>query len=161
MKIVHQMTPNWPWSVQGQRYTTLVLLVTPSLIFFSPLCSTPSRFQDIARFIIFHWLQCYTAKKKKKKNQKKKKKRKEKKFKNLTSVETLSRSIHDFLEQIWLMLWEKMSFETFTPIWSHVNENDLHRGMRDFWQWIYCVFSEEMSFEIFPPISSDVRENEK
>ncbi len=29
-----------------------------------------------------------------------------------------------FREQIWCVLSEEMSFETFTPIWSHVSENE-------------------------------------
>ncbi len=28
----------------------------------------------------------------------------------------------NFGEQIWCVLSEEMSFETFTPIWSHINE---------------------------------------
>ncbi len=31
-------------------------------------------------------------------------------------------------EQIWCVLSEKMSFETFTLIWSHVNENETEIG---------------------------------
>ena len=30
-----------------------------------------------------------------------------------------------FGEQIWCVLSEEMCFETFTPIWSHVNENKI------------------------------------
>ncbi len=30
----------------------------------------------------------------------------------------------NFGEQIWCVLSEEMSFETFTPIWFHVNENE-------------------------------------
>ncbi len=30
----------------------------------------------------------------------------------------------NFGEQIWCVLSEEMSFETFTPIWSHVRENE-------------------------------------
>ena len=30
----------------------------------------------------------------------------------------------NFAEQIWCVLSEEMSFETFTPIWSHVNEKE-------------------------------------
>ncbi len=30
----------------------------------------------------------------------------------------------NFREQIWCVLSEKMSFETLTPIWSHVSENE-------------------------------------
>ncbi len=30
----------------------------------------------------------------------------------------------NFREQIWCVLSEEMSFEAFTPIWSHVNENE-------------------------------------
>ncbi len=29
----------------------------------------------------------------------------------------------NFWEQIWCVLSDEMSFETFTPIWSHVSEN--------------------------------------
>ncbi len=29
-----------------------------------------------------------------------------------------------FREQIWCVVSEEMSFETFTPLWSHVNENE-------------------------------------
>ncbi len=44
-----------------------------------------------------------------------------------TLAETLPRSIHvymNFGEQIWCGPWDEMSFETFTPIWSHINENE-------------------------------------
>ncbi len=30
----------------------------------------------------------------------------------------------NFREQIWCVVSEEMSFETFNPIWSHVNENE-------------------------------------
>ncbi len=30
----------------------------------------------------------------------------------------------NFMEQIWCVGSEEMSFETFTPIWSHVDENE-------------------------------------
>ncbi len=30
----------------------------------------------------------------------------------------------NFREQIWCVVSEEMSFETFTPIWSHVNKNE-------------------------------------
>ncbi len=30
----------------------------------------------------------------------------------------------NFGEQIWYVLLEEMSFETFSPIWSRVNENE-------------------------------------
>ncbi len=30
----------------------------------------------------------------------------------------------NFREQIWCVVSEEMSFETFTPIWSYVNENE-------------------------------------
>ena len=39
-----------------------------------------------------------------------------------TLVETLPRSMQEFLEQICCALSDKMSFELFSPIWSHVNE---------------------------------------
>ncbi len=29
-----------------------------------------------------------------------------------------------FVEQIWCVLSEERSFETFTPIWSHVNQKE-------------------------------------
>ncbi len=32
----------------------------------------------------------------------------------------------NFGEQIWCALSEEMSFETFIPIWSNVNENEKH-----------------------------------
>ncbi len=34
----------------------------------------------------------------------------------------------NFREQIWCVVSEEMSFETFTPIWSHVNENEKKIG---------------------------------
>ena len=40
-----------------------------------------------------------------------------------TLVETLLRSMPEFVEQICCMLSDKMSFEVFSPIWPHVNEN--------------------------------------
>ncbi len=46
--------PKWPWTPQGQRYTTYVLLVFPSPKF-HPVCSATIRFQDTAHFIIPHW----------------------------------------------------------------------------------------------------------
>ena len=30
----------------------------------------------------------------------------------------------NFREKIWCVVSEEMLFETFTPIWSHVNENE-------------------------------------
>ncbi len=35
LKQVHWMTSKWPWTLQGQRYTTYVLLVSPSPKFWS------------------------------------------------------------------------------------------------------------------------------
>ncbi len=37
LRQVHRMTPNWPWTLLGQRYTTYVLLVSPSPKFCSVL----------------------------------------------------------------------------------------------------------------------------
>ena len=37
-------------------------------------------------------------------------------------LETLPRSMHDFWEQLCCALSERISFEVFSPIWSHVNE---------------------------------------
>ncbi len=64
-----------------------------------------------------------------------------------------------------------MSFETFTPIWSHVNQNgkndknpkfEFHNSLNNFgrpflgvWmifgEWIWSVLSDEISFEMFLP----------
>ncbi len=30
LRQVHQMTPNWPWILQGQMYSMYVLLLSPS-----------------------------------------------------------------------------------------------------------------------------------
>ncbi len=76
-------------------------------------------------------------------------------------------------EQIWCVLSEEMSFETFTPIWSHVNRNEKKNGKNSkfqisqffqqlwerpflgvcmiFWEWIWSVLSEEMSLNLFLP----------
>ncbi len=35
----------------------------------------------------------------------------------------------NFEEQIWCGLSEEMSFETSSPIWSHVNENENKRSV--------------------------------
>ncbi len=60
--------------------------------------------------------------------QKKKKWQKSKiwNFTNLytTLIENLPRSMHEFLGVIMLWNFEEMSFEVFSPIWSHVNENE-------------------------------------
>ncbi len=38
----------------------------------------------------------------------------------------------DFGEQIWGVLSEQMSFEIFTPLWSHVNENEKMANIQKF-----------------------------
>ncbi len=41
-----------------------------------------------------------------------------------TLVDILHMSMHEFWGQICCVLSDKMSFEDFSPIWSHVNENE-------------------------------------
>ncbi len=89
----------------------------------------------------------------------------------------------NFGEQICCALSDKMSFDFFCPIWSHVNENETkirknpkfeispifiqlwYRPFLEvcmiFFQRICYVLSEEMSFEGFFPMWSHVNENEK
>ncbi len=86
----------------------------------------------------------------------------------------------DFWEQICCSLSDKMSVEVFSPIWSHVNENEKKKKKNeilpifiqhwygaclevcmDFWESICYVLSEEMSFEVFSPIWSHANANEK
>ena len=89
----------------------------------------------------------------------------------------------NFREQIWCVISEEMAFETFTPIWYHISENEknwqkskikistilwatlvetLPRSMHDFCgEWMWCVLSEEMSFEFFLPYGPMLMETKK
>ncbi len=80
----------------------------------------------------------------------------------------------NFGEWISCLLGEKISFETFTNIWSHVNKNDKkchictfldnfgrgppYKVSMNFGSESCCALSEAMSFEMFPPIWPHVNE---
>ena len=49
LRIVHQMTPTWPWTLQGQKYSICVLLVLPSPNFHSVLLYDVVKLQVILR----------------------------------------------------------------------------------------------------------------
>ena len=69
---MYQITPNWTWTVNGQKYPVYTKHFTSGPNF-DPFHSTTSGSQDIAHFIIPHWLPSYTPPPQKKREQRKKK----------------------------------------------------------------------------------------
>ncbi len=120
LRQVHRMTPKWPQTLQSHRYTTYVLLVSPSPKF----RPTISHFQDIAH--VFYPLTIVL-------NGPKKKRPNKIEISNFTIllttlVETPRRDSPgvyvSFWEQIWCILSEEMSFESVTSIWAHAKEKE-------------------------------------
>ncbi len=86
---------------------------------------------------------------------------------------TLAETLPEFLEANLLCTFRQGVVWIFSPIWSHINENETkifknpkfeispivtHLGQRaslevcmNLWKWICYVLSEEMSFEFFLP----------
>ena len=56
LRHVHRMTSKWPWILLGQRYTTYVLLVSPSLKFWSVLLYDQRFPWYSTLYKIPHWL---------------------------------------------------------------------------------------------------------
>ncbi len=98
LRHMQQMTPKWPWTLQGQWCCIYVVTSPPPppVPNFSSVCSTSSPFQDIAHFIIPHWLPRYRAKQKEQKLPKIQTFKFHNYFNNL--VETLRGTIHGFWE---------------------------------------------------------------
>ncbi len=59
------MTPNWTWTLDSQKYPVYTKNL-PWGLNFGPFRSTDRGFQDIAHFIIPHWLPFWTPKKEQK-----------------------------------------------------------------------------------------------
>ncbi len=95
-----------------------------------------------------------------------------------TLVETLPRSVHEFLWSKSAVLWEEMLFETFAPIWSHVNDKNgknwnfvilwpttlvdtLPRSMHAFLEVNLMCTSRGEVVSIFSPIWSYINAKEK
>ena len=130
---------------------------------FGLFCFTTSGFQDVAHFIISHWLPC-----------KRKKSAKNPKFEISQFIIQLCSD--PSYEYAWILGSKSVVyFQTrclnFSPIWSHVNEKKKKNPKFEispiliqvwyrpslevctgFWEWWICyVLSEEMSFEVFLP----------
>ncbi len=124
LRQVHRMTPQWPWTPQGRRHSTYVSAPYPSPKFQAVLLYD----QQFSRYCTFSNPPLTTTLN----GQKRNKKKKGPKFKIAfftilltTLVETLPMSIHEFwVSIVRYILSEEMPFETFNPVWSHVNENE-------------------------------------
>ena len=53
---MHRKTPNWTWTLDSQKYP--VYVTYPWAPNFGPFRSTDSGFEEVAHFIIPHWLPC-------------------------------------------------------------------------------------------------------
>ena len=105
-------------------YTTLVEPLPRSMHGFggANLLCTFRQDEDVVWNFFSHMVPC------ERKWKKKKKKWQKSKIWNFASLyttleETLSRIMHEFFEWICYVISEEMSFEVFSPIWSHPNGN--------------------------------------
>ncbi len=127
---MHWITPNWTRTLNSQKYpiynVRYKFTPLPEGPNFSPFPSRTSGFQDIAHFII-RPPELTTMLHIKKKEHKKCQKFNMSNFTihwTFTLVETLPRSIHEFLGANLVCSFRGDVIWTFTPILSHVSENE-------------------------------------
>ncbi len=178
LRQMHQITPKWPWSLQGQRYSMFNCIPESQISLRFALRPAIFKISHILYFPIEYHV----------KQLKRWKKMPKIKISNstillTTLVEALPRSTHErilgnksdvFLQgrcHLKLLLpygsmltktkkMAKNTIRNFTIPWTTVVET-LLSSMHVYWEWIWCVLSEEMAFETFTPIWFHVNKKRK